>query len=1234
MKKLGLTIVFSIASVTLFASHIIGGYMQYRHLGQHVYEITLTIYRDCYYGGPAFDDPAYVGVFTANRSLYRNLSIANPVITQLDPTPQDPCAVVPPTICVEEGVYKDTLYLPPRFNGYDLVYQRCCRNGTILNVQQPNQTGATYTAHIPGPNELSQPNSSPVFNQFPPITICTGDWLSVDQSALDFDGDSISYSLCQPYNGAQQGTAQPNPPLPPPFNGVTYSNGYTAASPLTGNPGLSIHPNTGLLSGRPTLQGQFVVGICVTEYRKGQIIGTYMRDFQFNVIHCQKMAAIAPIPDTFYCAPYTIQFTNQSINATQYRWDFGDPSTTQDYSTATNPSYTYPDTGTYSVRLIARNNRGCIDTAYTTVTIREGATAAFVFSPPCLHDDLVFTDLSTATKGTINSWHWTFGDGATDTVQYPRHTYAQAGNYTVGLTVTTDAGCIATVNRQVTFKPAPSVAIAGTNACAGDTLQLINNSTSPASPLVQQRWTVNGLSMGNQLPIPLVFGQSGQYPIQLWVANQAGCTDSIQQMLTIHAPPIVAINGDSIICAGNQTTLSAAGAATYTWQPNGVQQSTVVVSPQQSQTFTITGTDSLGCRGQTLFTVQVAPPLALSTVSNGPVCPGDTLQATAHTSGQVTWLSQGQLMGQGLQLHQQIWQNTTIVARALSPLGCMATDTLHVMTYPTPQPNVTPGNTTVCAGNALAFIASGGQTYSWAPSVDLSCTQCPNPLVTPTANRLYTVTVTNQYQCSDTATVAVRFFPRPSLTLQYDSIVCTGDTANLSLTGIQSIQWSPANAFACDTCIHTSVLLPNTSTIKAQYTDPNGCPGDTLFPITVLPVPTIRLQPDNPYVCRGNSIQLQVTGAPNLTWNPSPSLSCIQCPDPIATPNITTTYQVTGRYTSGCASDTSVTVVVRPLPEPDLMNDTSICLGDSLQLLSRAGQSWDWSTNHQALRCMACKAPWVKPSIPIQVHVQATDSWGCVGRDSVFIGLLPAPNLQVSAPDSLCPGDTAIVQYNDQLTGLAILPASGVSLLEPGKLQVIPTATTRYTLRGRGANSCLATERFTLNHAPLPDVDAGPDQQAYPYQPMQLQGYTDVPTYQWHPADSLQNAHLLMPTVQTAMRQRFTLWAQSPFGCTATDEVWVDITPLPVVNVPNAFSPNQDGHNDYFTVDLPGDYTLHTFQVFDRWGQLLYNSNQQINWSGKYEQQTLPAGVYMYRIVYGTPYGFPREQQGNITLLR
>ena len=344
--------------------------MYYECVGDNTYEVTMKLYRDCNSGGAAFDNPATFGVFNASGGLEFQVQSFIGTIQNIDPNFNSPCLDVPPDVCVQEGIYTFTVTLPDDSQAYQVVYTRCCRNQTILNLNNPGSQGLTLVSEIP-PASSTTCNSSPRFNSFPPPVLCSFEYFEFDHSATDPDGDSLAYSLCSPFIGGTQLNPAPVPPPPPPYNEVNWQPPYSATNPLPGDPGLSIDPVTGLLSGSPTVMGQFVVGVCVEEWSDGQLIGTHKRDFQFNVAQCEQVSSadIAPIENEQFCDGLTFHFTNESDPSNDFLWNFGDPTTNDDVATSYNATYTYPDTGTYIVTLITNPGFFCSDTTTLTVPV-------------------------------------------------------------------------------------------------------------------------------------------------------------------------------------------------------------------------------------------------------------------------------------------------------------------------------------------------------------------------------------------------------------------------------------------------------------------------------------------------------------------------------------------------------------------------------------------------------------------------------------------------------------------------------------------------------------------------------------------------------------------------------------------------------------------------------------------------------------------------------------------------
>ncbi|HUM48511.1 MAG TPA: PKD domain-containing protein, partial [Chitinophagales bacterium] len=464
MKYVWVLLTLCSLSFNAFGSHIIGGELSYLCLGNNDYEITLKVYRDCYNGQAPYDNPSYVFIYNnTTGALFTTLSITFPGSDQIPNNTNDPCLIVPPNICVEEAVFIEQVHLPPTTGGYRLIYQRCCRNSTIVNIVDPGNTGATYEATMPG-SALAICNSSPYFVNFPPTLICINTPFVFDHSAVDPDGDSLVYELCYPYDGASSFNPQPTPGSPPvPYNNINFVAPYSYDNPMGGSPPMAIDQSSGELTVTPTAVGQYVVGVCVSEYRNGNLLSVHRRDFQFNVTNCNNASAsinggsnTVNSPALFNsCDGFTFFFPNNSNNATAYHWDFGVAGITTDTSNLEVPTYTFPDTGTYIVTLIANPGSTCGDTAYGIVFVYPILEGDFLFPNGCVIDSLQFTDQSTTGVGNINYWFWNFGSSATSLEQNPLYAFDTTGTYYVQLIVGTDLGCLDTTFGFITIHEKP-----------------------------------------------------------------------------------------------------------------------------------------------------------------------------------------------------------------------------------------------------------------------------------------------------------------------------------------------------------------------------------------------------------------------------------------------------------------------------------------------------------------------------------------------------------------------------------------------------------------------------------------------------------------------------------------------------------------------------------------------------------------------------------------------------------
>ena len=287
------------------ATHIVGGELELRYLGTqstYTHRINLNLYFDLVNGAPGANDSyVTVGIFakrtnqligyvTLNRLGYQNVAYTNPSCTSASLS----------TLLIR---YSSDLTLDPNvFNdagGYYITWERCCRNGTIVNIQAPGAAGSTFYLEFPAITNGSARvyDSTPVFTVPKGDYACVGQPFTLDFSAKDADGDSLSYSVVTPYNGFST-AADPNPgaldhPGQPlffagPYLPVQWIGGISTANQIPGTQPLQVNSRTGLLSVTPDRVGLFVFSVEVKEYRNKRVIGVVRRDFQVLVVDCPK----------------------------------------------------------------------------------------------------------------------------------------------------------------------------------------------------------------------------------------------------------------------------------------------------------------------------------------------------------------------------------------------------------------------------------------------------------------------------------------------------------------------------------------------------------------------------------------------------------------------------------------------------------------------------------------------------------------------------------------------------------------------------------------------------------------------------------------------------------------------------------------------------------------------------------------------------------------------------------
>lgn len=831
-----------------FAFHIVGGEVTYECLGGNEYLISLNVYRDCNCTGCAnYDDPAYLYVFTASGQQHTKRSVPLGEVTVIDP-PDIICAETLPDICVQATTYSTVINLPPAVGGYTLAYQRYSRNSTIVNIFNPDETGSTYYTNIP-PSGLAMCNNSAVFETFPPTIICANSPLLVNQGATDVDGDSLVYEFCSPVIGGNGDCPQPGSgdngcptgieTSPPPYTPVSWIPPYSGSNPLSGSPQIVIDPQTGIITGTPTQVGQYVVGICVSEYRNGELINVVRRDFQFNVTPCEVVQAAVQSDQIdaegnfiiTACDDYNVQFQNLSSGATLYSWDFGDLTTTTDFSDLPNPSYAYPDSGTYYVTLYAtKSNGACGDTAYITLNLYPTVVAAFTYSANCVDTPVSFTNTSTTTLGDITSTYWDYGDGIAEFATNPSHLYAQGGTYSVSLTITTNYGCEVTATQTVTVPPLPQPPILTSQLCPGLPTTLSTPVGTP--PVTNWQWNIsNGQS--STAPAPTYNLPPGSYTITLTVVNSDGCTGTNVRNVTVYPPFEADAGADHAICVGDSVQLQGSAQYpwfVYQWTPNSqviaANTRTPTVFPSVTTIYTASVADPNGCSDTDQATVTVHPLPNVAIAADTLVCYGTPSVLQSNTSSNVTawqWSNDAGYISTQDDISVVLDSTAIFVLLATDSNGCQQSDTLQINVI---NPIVTAfGNDDIeiCVGDSVVLVASGGDVYLWSPAATLNNPTLATPTASPSVTTIYTLTASNV--CfSDTTSVTVVVNPLPMIDAGETQTINVGEITQLQASAnTPNIVWTPAN-----TLTNTQVLTPfanplQTTTYTLSATSDKNC---------------------------------------------------------------------------------------------------------------------------------------------------------------------------------------------------------------------------------------------------------------------------------------------------------------------------------------------------------------------------------------------------------------------------
>src|SRR6267378_1207092 len=321
------------------------------------------------------------------------------------------------------------------------------------------------------------------------------------------------------------------------------------------------------------------------------------------------------------CSGLACSFTSTSSDPdgsiASYSWTFGDGAT----ATLQNPSNTYATGGTYTVTLTVTDNLGATNSASKSVTVgpvNQPPVAAFTQN--CSGLACSFTSTSSDPDGSIASYSWTFGDGATATLQNPSNTYATGGTYTVTLTVTDNLGATNSASKSVTVGPVNQPPVAAfTQNCSGLACSFTSTSSDPDGSIASYSWTFgDGATATLQNPSN-TYATGGTYTVALTVTDNQGATNTTSKSVTVNRPPVANFTSSCSLLACSFTSTSSdpdGPIASYSWTfgdgaTAALQNPSHTYATGGTYTVTLTVTDNQGATNATSKSVTVnRPPVA------------------------------------------------------------------------------------------------------------------------------------------------------------------------------------------------------------------------------------------------------------------------------------------------------------------------------------------------------------------------------------------------------------------------------------------------------------------------------------------------------------------------------------------------------------------------------------------------------------------------------------------------
>jgi gliding motility-associated-like protein len=963
--------------------------------------------------------------------------------------------------------------------------------------------------------------------------------------------------------------------------------------------------------------------------------------------------------DTNCVEKYKRTFTDNSVGADTYLWNFGDGAGAGSTSTIPNPVHTYAAVGTYTVSLTVHNNEtGCDHTTTATITIADetamfGATATQL----CRNTATIFTATSPHTPPAISSYQWDFGDlSGIQTGNPITHTYITAGTYNVKLQITDVNGCIDTRTEPAFAKvygPTANFTPSVPGTCLLNNITFNDLSTPDAiHPITEWTWNF-GDGTGDQVltaPFTHAYANPSVYGVTLKVKDSYGCTDtkSSPSIITISVPVAQFSTPNTPSCPNAPiyfTSISTGPGLTYLWEFGDTQTSTDQ-NPVHSYagdglyTVRLTVTDIYGCTDveEKVTYIKILTPVANFTVNDFTTCPplNSAFVNTSVNALSYLWnfgLSEGTSILENPSHTYNVAGTYTASLTVTGAGGCVSTKTQDIVVRG-PRGSFTYAPINGCSPLAVSFIGTSPDnvTFTW----DFNDGNVPPASTIPTITHPYTVfgKYVPKMILTDASGCTVPIVGIDTIRVKGAQAIFTPDTlvrcnsGNVKFTNSSSSNdiitgylWNfgdgPTSTSTDFEPTHTytseGIYYP-TLTVFTQA----GCTDDSTYrlPVKIVKTPEISIT-QSPNSCvpatlnfQGNLLNAD-TAAINWKWkftNVATSVSTT------ATGQIITNmiFPSAGLYrdtliatnSSGCIDTSYSNLEVYPKPIITASEDKTICKGTGQVISGFGGTTYEWLPT-TGLSCANCASPIATPDSITNYVVTGTSSFGCKNTDTVKVGVIYPFTMAPGTDAAFCTGKSKVLTAAGAYS-YVWSPADGLNTTTGPTVVASPANNTNqvlekiYTVTGSDNKNCFTDKAYyKVKVHPFPKVTAGSDKTINIGQSVTLTPTVspDVTSVLWSPNTWVVSSSSPSITVKPNLDQKYKVEVANAGGCKA--ESFVNVFVLcdnANVFIPNTFSPNGDGMNERFYPRGTGLFTIKSMKVFNRWGEVVFEKfNFQAN---------------------------------------